>query len=137
MGKKDPRIDAYINKSRDFAKPILNHLRNLIHKGCPEVQETIKWGMPHFDYKGTLCSIASFKSHCTFGFWKGKLIKGLSSGIVKAGETAMGQFGRITTLKELPSDPVMLKLIGQAKKRNPNVNPARVRELCLELIAKT
>ena len=27
-------------------------------------------------------------------------------------------------------------LIGQAKKRNPNVNPARFREICLELVGK-
>ena len=64
MIKKDARIDSYISKSADFAKPILIHLRELVHLSCPEVEEKIKWGFPHFDYKGMMCSMASFKKHC-------------------------------------------------------------------------
>jgi hypothetical protein len=75
MGKKDKRVDDYINKAQPFAKPILKHLRELIHKGCPDVEETIKWSFASFDYKGPFCSIAAFKQHCTFGFWKYSLIK--------------------------------------------------------------
>jgi hypothetical protein len=71
----DKRIDNYIAKSADFAKPILNHLRKLIHTACPQVEETIKWGFPHFDYKGMMCSMASFKQHCAFNFWKAPLKK--------------------------------------------------------------
>jgi hypothetical protein len=75
MSKKDLRIDLYISKSADFAKPILLHLRELVHTACPDVVETIKWGMPSFDYKGPMCSMASFKQHCAFGFWKASLMK--------------------------------------------------------------
>ena len=70
MATKDPRIDAYIAKAANFAKPILKHLRKVVHTGCPEVEETMKWSMPHFDYKGMMCGMAAFKEHCAFGFWK-------------------------------------------------------------------
>ena len=70
MNSTDPRIDAYIEKSADFAKPILNHIRELVHFACPQVEETMKWGFPHFMYKGILCSMASFKHHCAVGFWE-------------------------------------------------------------------
>ena len=63
MGKRDPRVDAYIAKSADFAKPILNHIRAIVHEACPEVEETIKWSMPHFEYEGILCGMGSFKEH--------------------------------------------------------------------------
>jgi hypothetical protein len=70
MPLTDPRVDAYIEKSQPFAKPILLHLRQLVHKACPDISETIKWGFPNFEYKGLVCNMASFKSHCAFGFWK-------------------------------------------------------------------
>src|SRR5258708_3607310 len=70
MGKKDARVDAYIANSGDFARPILNYLRRLVHAACPEVEETLKWRFPNFMYKGMLCSMAAFKEHCSFGFWK-------------------------------------------------------------------
>ena len=74
MGSKDPRIDAYIAKSAAFARPILTHVRKLVHANCPDVAETIKWSMPHFEYKGGIfCGMAAFKAHCTFGFWLGAL----------------------------------------------------------------
>jgi hypothetical protein len=122
MGQKDPRVDAYIAKSADFAKPILNHLRKLIHETCPTIQETIKWGFPHFEYKGpadraprVLCSFASFKQHCAFGFWyaQGGPMGGESGR--KAGE-AMGQFGRITSLGDLPKEKEFVKQIKEAVK---------------------
>ena len=114
MAKIDPRIDAYIAKSADFAKPILTHLRELIHEGCPEVEETLKWSMPAFIHKGILCNLAAFKAHCAFGFWKSKLIF-QSHG---KNENAMGQFGRITSLRDLPSNKVLLGYIRQAAKLN-------------------
>src|SRR5882724_3442915 len=101
MGKKDPRIDAYIADAADFARPILNHLRQLVHAACPEIEETMKWSFPHFDYKGMMCSMAAFKQHCSFGFWKGALIieeRPSSSGA----EEGMGQFGRIRGISDLP-----------------------------------
>ena len=70
MGKKDKKVDVYIAKSAEFARPILTHLRDLVHKACPEVHEVIKWGFPNFDYKGVMCNMAAFKEHCSFGFWK-------------------------------------------------------------------
>lgn len=114
----DPRIDAYIEKSADFAKPILNHLRALVHKACPDVQETMKWSFPHFEYKGILCSMASFKQHCTFGFWKGAIMKDAGKLLDAVGETAMGHFGRITSLKDLPPDKTILAYIREAMELN-------------------
>ncbi|HZT77994.1 MAG TPA: DUF1801 domain-containing protein [Vicinamibacterales bacterium] len=80
MGTKDKRVDAYIAKAADFAKPILVHLRDAVHTACPEVTETIKWGMPAFDYKGPMCGMAAFKQHATFGFWKSSLVFGNDDG---------------------------------------------------------
>jgi hypothetical protein len=76
MGKRDPRVDTYIANSADFARPILTHIRAVVHEACPDVKETIKWSMPHFDYDGILCGMASFKEHCAFNIWKGSLIVG-------------------------------------------------------------
>ena len=70
MGARDPRVDAYIAKSADFARPILVSLRETIHAACPDVEETMKWSNPHFMYHGMLCGMASFKHHCALGFWK-------------------------------------------------------------------
>lgn len=112
----DPRIDAYIdNKAADFAKPILRHLRKLVHEACPDVVETWKWSFPHFDYKGMMCSMASFKQHCAFGFWKQSLME---SDAIPAEKTAMGTFGRITSIDDLPDDKTMIGLIKQAVKLN-------------------
>jgi hypothetical protein len=111
VAQKDPRIDAFIAKSADFAKPILVHLRKLVHQGCPAAEETIKWGMPHFMYGGEiLCGMAAFKAHAAFGFWKGKLIVGEGS------EDGMGQFGCLATVKDLPGDKTMLGYIKTAMK---------------------
>ena len=121
MGKKDKRVDAYIQKAQPFAKPILTKLRELVHQGCPEAEETIKWGFPSFDYKGPFCSMASFKEHSTFGFWKYTLIKdpkGYMGERFNKGGEAMGNLGRITNIKDLPPDKVILDLIKQAKKLN-------------------
>jgi len=116
MGKKDPRVDAYIEKSADFAKPILKRLRKLVHSGCPEVEETMKWQFPHFMHHGIMCSMAGFKEHCTFGFWKGKLMKTLK-GHAKS-DKAMGQYGRVTGASDLPSDKVILEQVKEAARLN-------------------
>src|SRR5580765_3440096 len=115
MPTTDPRVDAYIEKSKDFAKPVLNHIRSLVHDACPDVVETMKWSFPHFDYKGMMCSMASFKEHCAFGFWKQKLME---DGAFPAEKTAMGSFGRITSVADLPDDKTMKKLIVMAVKLN-------------------
>jgi uncharacterized protein YdeI (YjbR/CyaY-like superfamily) len=96
----DPRVDAYIAKSADFAKPILTRVREMVHDACPDVQETIKWGSPFFDYKGQMmCAIAAFKEHCALIFWKASLI----DGVPPNGDKSRGSFGRITSMKEVPS----------------------------------
>ncbi|HUR90827.1 MAG TPA: YdeI/OmpD-associated family protein [Ramlibacter sp.] len=106
MGTLDPRVDAYIAKSAAFARPILEHLRKAVHAACPAVEETIKWGMPFFMYGGKpLANMAAFKAHCAFGFWKRE---GAAAG--KEGE-AMGQFGRIASLKDLPAKPEFAKMV--------------------------
>ena len=118
---KDKRIDAYIAKAQPFAQPILKKLRELIHKGNPDVQETIKWGMPSFDYKGPFCSFAAFKQHAVFGFWKYKLIKdpqGYLGEIFNKGGTSMGNLGRMTSINDVPPDKYVIDFVRQAKKLN-------------------
>ncbi|HEX9165937.1 MAG TPA: YdeI/OmpD-associated family protein [Gemmatimonadales bacterium] len=111
---RDPRVDAYVAKSAEFARPILTFLRETVHQACPEVEETIKWGFPHFTYHGILCSMAAFKGHCAFGFWKGELVLGAAG---KPRE-AMGQFGRITDCRDLPAKAVIRKYIRAAMRLN-------------------
>src|SRR3954470_22312000 len=107
MSKKDPRVDAYIDNAQDFAKPILKHFRKLVHETCPEVTETIKWGMPSFEYKGILCGIAAFKEHATFGFWKHSLL-GLGS---RKDLGAMGSFGKMRSMKDVPDNASVIRLM--------------------------
>ena len=114
----DPRIDQYIKKAQPFARPILEHIRALVHRACPDVQETMKWSFPHFDYKGILCSMAGFKQHCTFGFWKASLLKDPDQILTKVGKTAMGHFERITSVEDLPSDKILIAYIKEAAKLN-------------------
>lgn len=119
MSTYDPRIDAYIAKSADFAQPILIHLRELIHATCPEVEETWKWSFPNFDYKGsTLCSMAAFKQHCSFGFWKASLMPDPDNILELAEKAAMGQLGKITNIKDLPKDRILKKYLKAAMKLN-------------------
>ena len=118
---KDKRIDAYIAKAPAYAKPVLKKLRVLVHKACPDVTETIKWGMPAFEYKGPMFGIAAFKQHCVGGFWKSKLLddpKGFLGERSAQGGEAMGNLGRITSLKDLPPDTVFLAFVKQAAQLN-------------------
>ncbi|MBK8003026.1 MAG: YdeI/OmpD-associated family protein [Gemmatimonadetes bacterium] len=115
MGTRDPRIDAYIAKSAEFARPILSHFRALVHKAAPDVTETMKWSMPHFDHGGIMCGMAAFKAHAAIGFWKSELI--VDARYDKS-EEAMGALGRLTTLKDLPPDRVLLSYIKQAVRLN-------------------
>lgn len=115
MGKKDPRIDNYISNALPFARPLLSHLRKLVHQACPDVEETIKWGMPSFDYKGPYCSMASFKQHCAFGFWKASL---MDSELRENQKSSMGHLGKITSLEDLPSDKILLSYLAEAKRLN-------------------
>ena len=118
MGKRDPRVDAYIEKAAPFARPILRHLRQVVHAGCPKVEETIKWGMPHFDYKGMMCGMAAFKEHCTFGFWKEKVLGKRLPLDVRSNQDGMGTYGCIRTLDDLPPAAHLKVLVAEAAKLN-------------------
>jgi uncharacterized protein YdeI (YjbR/CyaY-like superfamily) len=114
MGNRDPRFDAYIDKAAPFARPILSHLREVVHAACPDVVEEIKWSSPHFTYRGMLANMAAFKEHCAFGFWKGALIVGED----ERARQAMGSFGRITSLDDLPPDAVLTEYVHRAMRLN-------------------
>jgi uncharacterized protein YdeI (YjbR/CyaY-like superfamily) len=105
--KTDPRIDAYIdNKAGDFAKPILRHLRAMIHEACPDCEETLKWSMPTFMYQGKiLAGLASFKAHATFGYWNDTMLRE-----DEKSRSAMGQFGRLTSVDDLPPRDALIEL---------------------------
>jgi len=118
MDSRDLRTDSYIEKSAEFAKPILNYIRELVHAACPQVEETIKWGFPHFMYKGMLCSMASFKQHCAVGFWKGALVFASIPGVKKRENAAMGQLGRIRTIGDLPDRKTFIRCIIEAMRLN-------------------
>ncbi len=119
MGKKEKIIDEYIRKSADFAQPILNHLRELVHTICPDVEEKMKWSFPHFDYKNEMmCSMAAFKQHCVFGFWKAPLMKDPILLETAKSEVAMGHLGKITSMKDLPTDKKINDWIKEAMQLN-------------------
>ena len=115
MRHKDPRVDAYIERAAPFARPILRHLRKVVHRGCPNVEETIKWSFPHFDYKGMMCGMAAFKQHCAFGFWKRELI--FDTGKAR-GTEPMNWSRKIHSLADLPPDKELLSYIRKAAELN-------------------
>ena len=128
MGTIDDRIDRYIGRAAPFSRPILTRLRKVVRATSPDIDETIKWGAPFFTYKrAPLCFMAAFTAHCTFGFWRGSL---LAAGDTKARE-AMGSFGRITKLSDLPSATKLTALIRAAMKlkddgvKAPNKHPRK------------
>lgn len=122
MASLDPRVDAYIAQAAPFARPVLTQIRSVVHAACPDVVETIKWGMPSFTHAGKiLAHMAAFKQHCALGFWQGRQL--LDS---EKGNEAMGQFGRIGTLSDLPSQHELAELVKRAKALiDEGVKPAR------------
>lgn len=110
----NPKVDAYIRKSRPYAQPVLIHIRKLVHAACPAVVETIKWSRPFFEHKGViLANMSAFKEHCSFGFWGQEMGAALDkAGILRDG--AMGSLGRITCVDDLPAEKKMITLIRQA-----------------------
>ncbi len=110
----NPKVDAYIEKAAEFARPILEHLRGLFHKACPEAVEEIKWSMPFFVYRGQLMgNIAAFKQHCSLGLFGPAMAAALKKDGLKS-EDGMGSLGKITSLKDLPPDKKLMEYIGQA-----------------------
>jgi len=122
MGTRDPRVDAYIAKAPDFAKPILTELRATVHAACPAVEEDIKWGAPHFGYKGMMCGMASFKQYAAFIFWKHKLVFGEE-------ERTDSPLARLTTVGDLPPKRVLAGYVKKAAALNDaGVKEERVRK---------
>lgn len=115
MEKYSSKIDSYIEKSQDFAKPILQYIRETVHEYCPDAEETMKWSFPHFIYKGkNLCAMASFKQHCTFGFWLEKEMKTMQEITHDIEKNSMFSLGKITKTEDLPSKPQLKKAILEA-----------------------
>jgi len=118
MEQFDPRVDAYIEKSAAFAKPILEHIRKIVHNASPLITENIKWGMPFFEHKGQVCQMAAFKQHCAFGFWKASRLADPNHLLNPGEEASAGSFGRINTLDDLPKDDALKDFVLQAIKLN-------------------
>jgi uncharacterized protein YdeI (YjbR/CyaY-like superfamily) len=115
MAKRDPRVDAYIANAAEFARPILTHLRDVVHRNCPQVEETLKWRMPTFMHHGMLAGMAAFKQHCSFGFWKHELVVGKE---LAGSPQGMGQFGKVTKVSDLPSAKALAAYVKKAMKLN-------------------
>lgn len=126
MPTTDPRIDAYIADAPAFARPLLAHLRALVHAACPDVEETIKWRFPHFQYKGMLCGMAAFKAHCKLGFWKAELLRAGADATTLAALTALDHFA---ARADLPPDKLVSALIADAMALNDSAvkPPARAK----------
>ena len=112
----DKRVDGYIAKAPEYARPILSRIRDVVHEACPDCEETLKWGMPAFMYHGILCQMAAFKAHAIFGFWKGSLITDPKGKPINLG---MGKdLGKLTSLAELPSKKALVGYVKQAMTLN-------------------
>ena len=114
----DRRVDAYIGNAPEFAQPILIKLRELMHIACPDVTETIKWGAPAYEYKGVLAIMAAMKHHAVFNLWKGELIPEVKELYSEKFSTAMGTFGKITSVDDLPPDDKVIGWIRQSMELN-------------------
>ena len=130
---RDPRIDAYIERAAPFAQPILSHVRDLVHEACPQVEETVKWGMPTFVHAGgILCGMAAFKQHASFGYWKHALVVGEGGQADGAPgddrpRDGMGSYGKLASLDDLPPRKTLMAHIRKAMQLNEKgvTSPAR------------
>jgi uncharacterized protein YdeI (YjbR/CyaY-like superfamily) len=125
--RTDPRVDAYIAKAAPFARPILEHLRELVHEASPEAEETIKWGAPTFSLDGKILGIMpAFKAHCAFAFWHKEMRKILAAKGAGPAE-GRGSLGKIARLADLPPDRVMKGYIRKAAELSGSTSPAHPR----------
>src|SRR3954469_9335307 len=129
MPTKNLRVDSYIAEAAEFARPVLKHLRKIIHQGCPAAVETIKWSCPFFEYHGLLCGLAAFKAHCSLFFWRDIDVSPWLEKTNTAG-TGMGQFGKIRSLADLPNDAVLLACVrgAVAQREAPDSKAKRARK---------
>lgn len=102
---RDPRVDTYIAKSGDFARPILSYFREVVHTAVPDVEETMKWSAPHFDHQGIMIGMAAFKQHCGINFWKGPLI-------------GIDGFGRVMSIEDLPPKKELIEIVRKLARLN-------------------
>jgi uncharacterized protein YdeI (YjbR/CyaY-like superfamily) len=116
MAAYDPRFDDYIARAQPFAQPILKHIRKIVHAAVPGVEENWKWSTPAFDYKGVFCSMAAFKAHCIFGFWKHQLL--IDRGVIEAGDLALGHRGKLTSVDDLPPEKELVRILKAAAELN-------------------
>jgi uncharacterized protein YdeI (YjbR/CyaY-like superfamily) len=114
MTKVDKRVDAYIAKAPDYAKPIIAAVRQMVHQGAPECEETLKWGHPSFVQDGILCGVAAFKEYCAVNFWKATLIMGEGA---RQTDSA-GVLGKIRSVKDLPRKSVFVGYVNRAVELN-------------------
>lgn len=119
MKNLSPQVDDYIAKAPEYARPILKKIRKLFHQACPEIEETMKWSFPHFEYRGVVGSMAAFKQHVGFGFWKGKLLNDPHGLFKDVSSMTMGEF-KVSDPAELPADKVLLETIREAVALNEN-----------------
>jgi uncharacterized protein YdeI (YjbR/CyaY-like superfamily) len=117
MPNKSKEVDAYIAKSPEFARPILTKIRDSFHQGCPALEEKLKWSVPSFEYKGMMGGMAAFKHYVTFGFWKQSLMKDPQGVFEKDRPMASG---RLTSVKDLPPDKVLIAYVKEAAALNDN-----------------
>lgn len=116
----DPRVDAYIARSADFARPILSHLRTVVHKACPEIRETIKWGCPSFELAGMVFGLAAFKKHAKWGFWRGQEMD-IPANVFSDQTGPDPRWLKVTSLTELPPERTLTRLVKQAAKLDATV----------------
>lgn len=117
MGDRTAAVDAYIAKAPEFARPILERIRDAFHAGCAPIEERIKWGVPSFEYKGMLGGMAAFKRHVAFGFWKSRLMEDFDR-LFDRGPRASAMGVRIESLANLPSKKVLVAYVKEAKRLN-------------------
>ncbi len=115
------RVDQYIAKAAPFARPILAHIRAVVHAAAPDIVEEIKWSSPFFTHDGQIvCAMSAFKAHCGLFFWKGALVVPDKE---NKGE-GMGQFGKLTAVEQLPAEEVLARYVRKALALNAAGVPA-------------
>ena len=123
----DPRVDAYIQQAAPFAQPILTKIRAAFHAGCPDLEETIKWGVPSFERGGMLGGMASFKKHVSYGFWRAGEMDDPHDLLGKERKASFMRI-RAESVKDLPTKTVLVSYVKQARRLNEAGQPVRAKK---------